>query len=142
MIKFQQNQALTSHFESFWSIVLCVDGKTFTHTHIQYFRMTFMKSHLLKPIENKMRRFFTCFMRSLYVLQLHWLLSLAKKWWTDINFANLKKQKVDFIRFSYIFMTLIKDIKRCSKRKLRIFCFGMHFESENVFVFKRCYATT
>ena len=23
MIKFQQNQALTSHFESFWSIVKC-----------------------------------------------------------------------------------------------------------------------
>ena len=27
MLKFQQNQALTSHFESFWSIVTLVMGR-------------------------------------------------------------------------------------------------------------------
>ena len=37
MIKFQQSQALTSHFESFWSIVRCENVKKFLLVNLNFF---------------------------------------------------------------------------------------------------------
>ena len=129
MIKFQQSQALTSHFESFWSIVMChhpLPAMTLTFMSVIRWLFLWLKQKLLVVIGEfgdrgggggvmailAMHRT----LKPLLVMHLKWT-----SWFFDDESLVLTRAK-GLLQTFHLFLFFSFDIAKSISAKIRIDC--------------------